>query len=435
MTSEEMVKNLLKWCHEAFPDLLNARIRYKNQTLLHLSSEEGYTEIVKELIAMGADINTQDSSLQTPLNVISYRDDNIDTIDTMKVLLENGANVNIPDDRKYTPLHYACQDGYLEGTRLLLERGANIEAYDEDGSSPLEWALVEEHKDVCKLLLEKEPTLLNKIVNVELGDYPIHIASKIEDIDIFKMLLQKGANITAKNKEDASAIHLAAREGNLQIVKLLINKQPSVVKDKNKSGETPLHIAAEYKKSQVVSELLEHRADAIVYDHQKSTPLHIACQNGDISIAKLLIKNHDSCNLQDKNGLTPLHLAIKNKNPNIIKLNIVKFLAQKGKCNLYVKDKDGKTALDMALEENQFEIAKMLSKEMTKHFDNSVTLPRLVLKGVSVVPKVAPNQLVKSTLSSAKLIRPPIRVQNSNECIICFGLKNGIFAFQPCGPH
>ena len=71
----------------------------------------------------------------------------------------------------------------------------------------------------------------------------------------------------------------------------------------------------------------------------------------------------------------------------------------------------------MALEENQFEIAKILSKEMTKHFD----------KSMSMIPKQAPKPLVPVV----KFIRPPIRAQNSNECIICFGLKNGIFAFQP----
>ena len=49
MTSEKMVKDLLKWCHEAFPDLHNVGIGYKKkQTLLHLASEEGYTEIVKK---------------------------------------------------------------------------------------------------------------------------------------------------------------------------------------------------------------------------------------------------------------------------------------------------------------------------------------------------------------------------------------------------
>ena len=420
MTSEEMVKNLLKWCHEAFPDLLNARIRYKNQTLLHLSSEEGYTEIVKELIAMGADINTQDSSLQTPLNVISYRDDNIDTIDTMKVLLENGANVNIPDDQKYTPLHYACQDGYLEGTRLLLERGANIEAYDEDGSSPLEWALVEEHKDVCKLLLEKEPTLLNKIANLELGEYPIHIASKGEDIDIFKMLLQKGSNITAKNKEGFSPIHLAAKEGNSEFVKLLINKLPSVVKDRNKSGQTPLHIAVEFKKSHVIAELMQHRVDPNVHDNQKSTPLHIACKNGDLITAKLLINNGASINFQDKNGFTPLHLAIRNGKPHIVKL-----LAQRINCNLNVKDKDGKTALDLALEENQLDIAKILSKEISKHIYNGVPLGTTTKSPKPLVKKV--------TWGPDEVITLPHQAQNPNECIICFGLKNGIFAFQPCG--
>ena len=240
MTSEKMVKNLLKWCHEAFSDLPNVGIGYnKKQTLLHLASEEGYTEIVKELIAMGANIDAQNSSSQTALHLVADEEGNTET---MRVLLEKGANVNIPDSQNWTPLHITCQQGNLEGTKLLLEKGANLEVYNNANYTPFGMALLEEDKVMCKLLLEKEPMLLNKIANVDYGEYPIHIASKGEDIDMLKMLLQKGANGLAKNKEGLSAIHLAAREGNLEIVKLLTNKQPSVVKDKNKSGQTPLHI-------------------------------------------------------------------------------------------------------------------------------------------------------------------------------------------------
>ena len=180
--SEKMVRDLLKWCQTACPNLLEIEIdSQQKQTLLHLASSKGYTDIVKELISMGADVNTQDNLLQTPLvlNLESHlpTQHGNDT-EILKSLLENGANVNTIDTRKATPLHTICEVGDLEGTRLLLENGANLEAYDDEGFSPFGWALVLERKDVCELLLEKEPSLLNKIANTKDGDYPIHIASK-----------------------------------------------------------------------------------------------------------------------------------------------------------------------------------------------------------------------------------------------------------------
>ena len=424
MTSEEKVKNLLKWCHVAFPDLLTVRIGHeKEQTLLHLASEAGYTDIVKELIAMGADVNAKDGFSYTPLHVVSFHEDKTET---MKTLLENGANVDILDDRQSTPLHNTCRGGYLEATSMLLEKGAKLEAYDEDGYSPLGFALFQEQMDVCEFLLEKDPTLLNKIVNTELGDYPIHMASKRQDSDIVQMLLQKGSYVTLKNKEGFSPIHLAAREGNLETIKMLIDRQSNVVKDKTKNGQTPLHIGIECNKLRVVSELLKHDIDVNVHDNQKSTPLHIACKNGDIQIVKSLIEKNASVNFKDKNGQTPFHIAIKNKNPEIVKI-----LAQKSDCNLNVKDKDKKTALDMALEESQFEIAKILSKEISKQLDNSIRVHNIIpLPTVGPKPK---TPFLNKTLGTTKVTTTPIRELSRNECVICFGMKNGTFAFHPCG--
>ena len=413
--SEKMVKDLLKWCQAACPDLLKIEIdSQRKQTLLHLASIEGYTEIAKMLIEMGADVNAQDSLSQTPLTLVSHREDNTET---MKLLLEKGADVNIPDYCKFSPIHMTCKEGYLEGTRLLLEKGANLETYNGHGYSPFGLGLLKEHKDVCELLLKKEPKLLNKIVDTALGDYPIHVASKGGNSEIIKLLLNKGSYITSKNKEGLSPIHLVTRCGNIRIAKLLIDKLPNVVKDRSKSGQTPLHIGVEYNNLQMVSELLKHDTFVNAQDNEKSTPLHVACKRGNIQIVKLLIEKNAFINIHDKLGLTPLHVAIKNKNPEI-----VQFLVQKSNCNLNVKDKNGKTALDMAIEENLFDIAKILSKEISKYFDNNVP------PGPPETPN-PPVTIRKGRIRGGRIVAE----LNSNECIICFCLKDGIFAFQPCG--
>ena len=439
MTTEKMLKDLLKWCQKACPNLLQIEVdSQEKQTLLHLASSEGYTDIVKELISLGADVNAQDNSLQTPLvlNLESHlQTQHGKDTEILKLLLENGAHVNTIDIRKATPLHTICEVGDLEGTRLLLENGANLEAYDDNGYSPFGLALVLERIDVCELLLEKEPTLLNKIANTKDGDYPIHIASKCDDSDMIKVLIKKGCNVKSTNKEGLSPIHLAAMKGNLEVVKAIIRRLPHVSNQKNKSGQTPIHIAVAYNKIKVVSELLKYYSPAYAFG---TSLIHAACKLGDIQMVKLIFEKFPFYNVKDKHGLAPLHVAVKNKNSEI-----VHFLAQKSDCNLNVKDKDGKTALDMAIEENLFDIAKILSQEISKYIDNRVTagptkirIPRPLLPKDVVSTRIASGDRipleVRRPLNSPRVKIVP-KVPNSSECMICLGPKNGIFAFQPCG--
>ena len=116
--AEQMVKDLLKWWQESTPNFTKIAVAHGNKKLLHVAAEKGYAPIVKELIAMGVDVNSQEHRQMSPLHLATQEQH----IEVMKLLLENGADPNIVDSKKSTPLHDACEQGFLEGTKLLNSR-------------------------------------------------------------------------------------------------------------------------------------------------------------------------------------------------------------------------------------------------------------------------------------------------------------------------
>ncbi|MEX0940881.1 MAG: ankyrin repeat domain-containing F-box protein, partial [Candidatus Babeliales bacterium] len=87
---------------------------------------------------------------QTPLHLASL----YDYPEVVKLLLENGAKVDIQDYCGDTPLHGASFSGHTEVVKLLLENGAPIDIQDNFGDTPLYSASVRNHPKVVKLLLE-----------------------------------------------------------------------------------------------------------------------------------------------------------------------------------------------------------------------------------------------------------------------------------------
>ncbi|XP_044764330.1 serine/threonine-protein phosphatase 6 regulatory ankyrin repeat subunit A-like [Coccinella septempunctata] len=107
-------------------------------TALHEAAKTGRVDIIKILLENGADIDAKDEAEQTPLHwAVRYHN----SMDQIKIFVENGANVNYKDKYGCTPLHILCSKGpamNIDIFDLLLQKISDPNAKDTRGSTPIQ---------------------------------------------------------------------------------------------------------------------------------------------------------------------------------------------------------------------------------------------------------------------------------------------------------
>ena len=168
---------------------------------------------VKELLRDDPElVKGKDHSDSTPLHHAAGFGD----IETMKLLLDNGADVNAKNRLEGTPLHWAVRSD--EKTRLLLERGAEINSKTQDGSTPLYLASRRrDSRSVLRLLLDEGADPNIATMN---GRTPLMAAARDGDVTAMKLLLAKEADATALSGSGAGTLIDAARSRNIEAVLL-----------------------------------------------------------------------------------------------------------------------------------------------------------------------------------------------------------------------
>ena len=176
-----------------------------------------------------------------------------ESIPVIEKLLDEGADIDMTLQR--TALHAAAANGNLEIVDLLIERGADVNLKDIHGRVPMFVALAEHQPEVAARLAEADT---NPNVRTVDGSTLLMAAVRAEEIQLVQWALDHGTDVNAirPEKNNATALILAARKGNAEIVSLLLaaGADPDVA---NHEGETALDIA----KGKKVKELLQTTAE------------------------------------------------------------------------------------------------------------------------------------------------------------------------------
>ncbi len=156
-----------------------------NRLAWHAARHKAYGEIVRELLARGADPNAKDEDGDTPLHN-AVQDGNEELA---RLLVASGADVNVENAGGSTALHYAvCESRSL--TELLLSHGAAVDPTDRQGDTPLHNAALRGQADIVELLLTKgaNPNARNNA-----GQTPLDKATRRRHSEIVDLLRKHGA--------------------------------------------------------------------------------------------------------------------------------------------------------------------------------------------------------------------------------------------------
>ena len=303
------------------------------ETPLHRAASKGFINVIKTLLNNGADINILAKKNQTYLHdTVVFQSGEVEEPlikikredvfakggfeksplhcaaleghkDALQMLLNNGANVNIVDNKKNTALHYAASRGHCSVIEELLGSKANVNVKGSLGKTPLHWTAVNGHKDAMKMLLNNGADVISKD---DKNQTVLHFAVDGGHCDVIEELLKSKAIINVKDINGQTPLHLAAAKGQTTVTKLLLKNGADVnVGDVN--NQTALCFAASGGHCGVIKELLNSKANIDAKDSDQNTPLQWASFNGHIIAVQILLnKGADVNSVNDKNQ-TALH--------------------------------------------------------------------------------------------------------------------------------
>ncbi|MEI0747941.1 ankyrin repeat domain-containing protein [Brachyspira pulli] len=308
-----------------------------------------------------AAINLDDS---TDNNINKTERSNTDDKDNKS----NNSSINTNKTEEKTYYSYTdkeiisfIESGDLETIKKLIESKSldvNYNLGDKySKSTPLIQAIKYKQTDIINYLLEN-----NADINLkeELTGFTPLMAS-FHDITITELLIEKGADIEARNVDGINALVYAVSLNDEEMVKFLLEKGAdanTVCEIENEHiymPPTPLMNAVYNGNTNIINMLLENGAD-INYTTDEMTPLIYAAYKGNTNIINTLLENGVDINYTNYYGMTALMYAASYNQFEAVKILL------ENNADTSITDENGYTALDLIKSKDNNDIVKLLEK-------------------------------------------------------------------------
>lgn len=190
--------------------------------------------------------------------------------------------------------------------RILRNQPEVVKAVEpEYGATLLHIAAQQGQIPVMRVLIERQADLNAKDM---VGRTPLHYALMVGKRPAVQLLLEKGADIHIQAEEGMTCLHSATMSNDPVLVQLCVERGISV--DAKSLLGTPLHLAAMSNASKSAAELIRCGASVhAVTQESKETPLHWAAASDSLEVAQLLLRHGARVDARSAQGWTPLHVA------------------------------------------------------------------------------------------------------------------------------
>jgi ankyrin repeat protein len=222
-------------------------------------------------------------------------------------------DVNARSKDGRTALHIVAAR-YDNGTvNLLLKAKANPNQKDNDGRTPMEYAALHGHSDLVRQLAKVQSEPLDLFSAVILGK-----AERVKEL-----LKARPELVKARTRQGSgwTPLHIAAGEGHEEIARVLLDAGADVNGAKGETSPLVWVVWTEQPNLKLVKLLIDRGADVNQPGGlEKETPLHYAAKYGNVELVKLLLKAKADPKAKAWRGRTPLDLAKENNQKDIVKL-------------------------------------------------------------------------------------------------------------------
>ncbi|XP_071111355.1 serine/threonine-protein phosphatase 6 regulatory ankyrin repeat subunit C-like [Haliotis cracherodii] len=275
------------------------------------------------------------------------------------ILSQGGTDINCKDKIGRTPVMWAAGNGHKEVVEILVSKGAKVSIVDKFGNNILHSAGRGGDVEVVQYVLSHDMVDINGRGSCRRT--PVMLAAEKGHIEIVKLLVDKGGDMSLVGKRHENILHLACLCGQIEVVKYVLSQDIVDINSRGRKRKTPVMLAARNGHKEVVELLVKKGANlSLAYNAAGSNVLHLACFNGHVDVVKyLLSQNAVDVNSRGWKQRTPVMRAAHSGNKEVVEL-----LVNKG-ADLSLLNKKGSNILHLVCQWGELEVVKYILLQNT----------------------------------------------------------------------